>query len=118
MLNYIIVPAIMDVEDVTVEYSDGVTASFTCTAFGGDNEELVFTWIPPNDATDFDDNTQVETMNADNSTTSTITTLTLSLSDRMQVYTCNVAYADFPDGQEDSIATLNISKPVMTLFNS
>ena len=106
----------MDVEDVTVEYKDDLTASFTCTAFGGDNEELVFTWITPNDATNFDANTQVETLNADNSTTSTIITLPLSLSDRMQVYACDVAYDGFPDRDAESSATLNIGK-IITIYH-
>ena len=106
----------MDVEDVTVEYKDDLTASFTCTAFGGDNEELVFTWITPNDATNFDTDTQVETLNADNTITSTITTLPLSLSDRMQVYACDVAYDGFPDRDDESFATLNIGK-IITIYH-
>ena len=102
----------MDVEDVTVEYSDDLTATFSCTASGGVNEDLVFTWNAPNDATDFNDRTRMETMNADNSITSTITTQPLSLSDRGEVYTCDVAYAGFPDRDSESFATLNIGKTI------
>ena len=106
----------MNVEDVTVEYSDDVTATFNCTAYGGVNEDLVFTWIAQNDATDFNDSTQVETMNADNCTTSTITTQPLSLTDRREVYICDVAYAGFPDRDGESFATLNIGKIIATLY--
>ena len=113
---FFIVPDIIELEDVTVAYSDDLTATFTCTAFGGVNEDLVFTWIAPNDATDFDDDTQVETLNADNTITSTITTLPLQLSDRMQIYTCDVAYDSFPNRDNESFATLNIGK-IITIYD-
>ena len=80
--SFFIVPAIMNVDDVTVKYSDDATATFSCTAHGGNDESLVFFWSPLNY---FNSDTQVETKNADNSTTSTITTHPLSLNDRMKV---------------------------------
>ena len=82
-------------------------ANFTCTAFGGDNEQLVFTWAS---SIGLNTDSQVETLNTDNTTTSTIANLPLSLSDRMQIYTCDVAYQGFPNRDTESFATLNIGK--------
>ena len=37
--------------DVTLEYSDDdLTATFTCTAFGGDGAMLDFTWLITSDS--------------------------------------------------------------------
>ena len=103
-----IVPTIlMGPEDTILEYRVMLTATFTCTAFGGDNAELIFTWTTL-DATEFDTNSRVEVDNADGSTTSTITTLPLSLSDRGKSYTCDVAYESDTSQEDEASATLNI----------
>lgn len=106
----IIVPAILvGPEDMVVEYSDVLTATFTCTAFGGDGAQLVFTWTHMG-GTGLNDTSKVEVENSDNSTTSTITTFSLSLSDRGNSYTCDVAYASDPSEEDEASATLNIGE--------
>ena len=89
-------------------YRDILRATFTCTAFGGDNTQLEFSWIAPNDATGFDTSTFVQYVNEDNSTTSNVSTLPLSLSDRGQSYTCDVAYEGVLGSDNEASATLNI----------
>ena len=107
----IIVPAIlMGPVDVTLEYRDVLTASLTCTAFGGDSAELIFTWISASGITGYNVSSNIEIQNSDNSTTSRITTLPLSLSDRGSRYTCDVAYASNPTEEVEASATLNIGK--------
>ena len=69
--------------NMTLEYSDDdLTATFTCTAFGGDGAMLVFTWSATDSTAGLDIYSQSETLNPDYSTTSTITTNTLTLADR------------------------------------
>ena len=80
----------MGPEDMILEYSDVLTATFTCTAFGGDNVELMFNWSPTG-AFNGDSLKQMINPN-DNSTTSTITTDPLTLNDRGETYSCNVEY--------------------------
>ena len=71
----------------------------------------MFTWIAPqNGGTQFNASSRVEVENSDNSTTSTITTNPLSLSDRGNSYTCDVAYASNPTQEDEASATLNIGK--------
>ena len=107
----------MPPEDVTIVYSDVLTATFSCTAFGGDDAELTITWITPSDITGFNDSSRVDTRNADNSTTSSITTLPLSLSDRGEMYTCDVVYAGAPTDQDDEAsATLNIGEILFSQY--
>ena len=94
---------------MTLEYSDDdLTATFTCTAFGGDGAMLDFTWLTYSPA-GFDASSQSETLNPDNSTTSTITTNTLTVDDSGSEYTCDVMYQS---GSEvnDATASLNIGK--------
>ena len=88
---YLLVPAIlMGPEDMILEYSDVLTATFTCTAFGGNDAELLFNWNP---TAGFNDDSLKQMINPnDNSTTSTITTDPLTLSDRGETYSCNVEY--------------------------
>ena len=76
---------------MTLEYSDDLTATFTCTAFGGDGAMLDFTWSTDSTA-GLNTSSQSETLNPDNSVTSTITTNTLTLADRDSEYTCTVIY--------------------------
>ena len=68
--------------NTTLEYSDSLIASFTCTAFGGNDSEIVFLWLMIDvfsDEPQNNFNSTVETLNADNSITSTATTSTLSV---------------------------------------
>ena len=96
--------------DVTLEYRDVLTASFTCTAFGGDSSQLIITWISASGITGYNASSNIEIQNSNNSTTSRITTLPLSLSDRGSRYTCDVAYASDPAEEVEASATLNIGK--------
>ena len=95
---------------MTLEYGDVLTASFTCTAFGGDSAQLIFTWIYRSGITGYNASSNIEIQNSDNSTTSRITTLPLSLSDRGGQYTCDVAYASDPAEEVEASATFNIGK--------
>ena len=98
---------------MTLEYSDDdLTATFTCTAFGGDGAMLVFIWLT-NSATGFNTSSLRETLNPDNSTTSTITTNTLTVDDSGSDYTCDVMYQG-GSGVSDATATLNIGKYIIT----
>ena len=93
---------------MTLEYSDDLTTTFTCTAFGGDGAMLVFTWSTDSPA-GLDTSSQSETINPDNSATSTITTYTLTLADRDSEYTCSVAYEGSSLGNEET-ATISVGK--------
>ena len=97
---------------MTLEYSDTLTATFTCTAFGGDGAQLVFAWAPA--AAFVVSDSQMEEMNADNSTTSTITTNPLTLSDRGDTYTCEVEY-EGSSSDSGSEAVVNIGEPLTKL---
>ena len=94
---------------MTLEYSDDLTATFTCTAFGGDGAMLVFTWSAPDSTAGLDISSQRETLNPDNSITSTITTNTLTLADRDSMYTCAVAY-DGSSVENEETATISVGK--------
>ena len=107
------VPAILSGPmDVTVEYSDTLTASFSCTASGGNGTMLDFIWST-NSASGLDSATQADMVNTDGSITSTISTYLLELSDRGSEYTCDVSYSGSSEESEDS-ATLTIG----TLFTT
>ncbi|CAI8010587.1 Neural cell adhesion molecule L1 [Geodia barretti] len=102
-------PAIlMGPEDMILEYSDVLTATFTCTAFGGDNAPLTIDWLAPSDVTGLNISSKTEDINADNSTTSSITTLPLSLSDRGSMYTCDVTYEGAPSDDTEASASVDI----------
>lgn len=98
---------------MTLRYSDELTATFVCTAFGGENTQLVFTWNP---STKFDQAPLQPTENADKSTTSTITTLPLSLRDREGVCTCQVRFMNTLAFAEAS-ATLSIGEVTYFIYN-
>ena len=100
--------------DVTVEYSDTLTASFSCTAFGGNGTtiELEFAWST-NSGSGLNSASQADMDNPDGSITSTISTNILELSDRGSEYTCDVSYSGSSEESEDS-ATLTIG----TLFTT
>ena len=89
---------------MTLEYSDTLTATFTCTAFGGDGAQLEFEWTPENA---FDSSPETEDTNPDNST-STVTTNPLTLSERGDII-CEVDYTG-ASSQSQSSAVLNIGK--------
>ena len=99
---------------MTLEYIDDQTATFTCTAFGGNNAQLLFRWISD---IIFDTSSQQEMQNADNSTTSIVTTLPLSLASRGETYTCNVAYSHSPQSSSDATAALSIGEKILCLYN-
>ena len=93
---------------MTLEYSDDLTATFTCTAFGGNNSVLVLSWTHSAGAS-LNTDTESTTVNPDNSTTSTITTDTLTVEDRGSEYTCDVTY-DGSSSANEATATLSIGK--------
>ena len=95
---------------MTLEYSDDLTATFNCTAFGGDGGMLDFIWLT-NSPAGLDTSSQRETLNPDNSIISTITTNTLTPDDRGSMYTCTVAYDDSSVENEET-TTLNIGKVI------
>ena len=96
-----------------IQYSDDLTATLTCTAFGGDGVELMFSWFSPNNAVPFNADSQVEIVNEDYNTTSIITTNPLLLDHRGEMYACAVAYASNPSEENEVLATLNIGE-IMT----
>ena len=105
------VPAILrGPVDMTLEYRDGLTATFTCTAFGGDDAALKFDWLALDSVAGLNIDSENETTNA-NGTTSTITTNVLSLSDRGSEYSCQVEYVESAPGPPET-AVLNIGKIV------
>ena len=89
--------------DMTLEYSDTLTATFTCTAFGGDGAMLEFPWSTSGASV----GSQTETVNADNSTTTSLTTGPLNLNDRGSIITCEVRYSGGTEVDDDT-ATLYI----------
>ena len=109
------VPAILSGPmNTTLEYSDNLTASFTCTVFGGSGTDIVFLWYITNlydgePQNDF--NSIVETLNADNSITSTVITSTLSVGSVANIFEvfCCVHYNGSNDVDCEE-ATMNIGK--------
>ena len=102
---------------MTLEYSDTLTATFTCTAFGGDGAVLDFSWSPTDSPSGLNVPSEAENVNADNSTTSSITTNPLGLGDRGSRVTCDVMYEGETDISED-FGTLNIGKiSIITQLN-
>ena len=98
--------------DMTLEYSDDLTASFTCTAFGGNNSVLVLSWTH-SVGTSFNTDTENTIVNPDdNSYTSTITTDTLTLGDRGSQYSCDAEY-DGSSSANEATATLSIGKSLL-----
>ena len=102
------VPAILSGPvDMTLEYSDDLTVTFTCSAFGGNNSVLVLSWTHSAGA-NLDTDTESTTVNPDNSTSS-ITTDILTLGARGSNYTCDVTYNGSSSANE-ATATLSIGK--------
>lgn len=92
---------------MTLVYSTMLTTTLSCTAFGGNGAQLEFIWTSTVGGLDQD--TQIETLNEDNSTTSTISTMILTV-ENIGRYICDVAYQSSPDDTDDLSATINISK--------
>ena len=106
-----IVPAILSVKDVTVEYSDSLTASFSCNAFGGNNSAINIDLIPPSGSSGLNESSRTVMTNGDGSTTLTISTNQLTLADRGSEYTCDVSYQGAPSEQDnEDLAILYIGK--------
>ena len=100
--------------NVTLEYSDNLTASFTCTAFGGSGTDIVFLWYITNlydGGPQNDFNSIVEIFNADNSITSTATTSTLSVGTVANIFDilCCVHY-NGSNAEHCEEAIMNIGK--------
>ena len=93
-----------------LEYSDVLTATFTCTTFGGDDAPLAIDWLSPAGVTGLNISSRIDGINADNSTTSSITTLPLSLSDRGSMYACDVTYEGAPSDVTDALASVDIGE--------
>ena len=93
---------------MTLEYSDDLTATFSCTTFGGNNSVLVLSWTHSAGAS-LNADTESTTVNSDNSYTSTITTDTLTLGARGSEYICEVEY-DGSSEENEATATLSIGK--------
>ena len=74
---------------MTLEYRYGLTATFTCTAFGGEGAMLEFDWLASDSVAGLNIDSENEATNENGSTTSTITTNVLSLSDRGSEYSCH-----------------------------
>ena len=95
---------------MTLEYSDDdLTATFTCTAFGGDGAMLDFTWSDTDSPAGLDISSQSQILNPDNSVTSTITTNTLTVGDSGSEYSCDVMYQGGSE-ESEAMATLNIGE--------
>ena len=108
------VPAILSGPmDVTVEYSDTLTASFSCTASGGNGTTVEITWSDSIDSSGLNSTSRADMVNPDGSITSTISTNLLELSDGGSEYTCDVSYSGSSEENED-FATLTIG----TLFTT
>ena len=74
--------------DLTLEYSDNLTVTFTCTAaFGESSDEIEFYWFMTSWLPDF---TYDNTLNADNSVTQTITIIVFYPDHRETGVTCCV----------------------------
>ena len=95
--------------DMILEYSDDLTATFACTAFGGDDSTLQFDWDESYSNAGLNHDTELTISNTNNSVTSTITTNTLTLHDRGSEYVCEVEYQSGAFANMNT-ATLNIGK--------
>ena len=91
--------------NLTLEYSDVLTATFMCTAFGGSGVEIFFVWTTTDLHTRF---TSGDTLNANDSVTSTAIMTTHFLENREYDYTCCVSYVSAQENCET--ATITIGK--------
>ena len=116
MFTIYIVPAILSMTDVTVEYRDSLTASFSCNVFGGNNSAINIDLIPPSGSSGLNESSRTVMTNADGSTTLTISTNQLTLADRSSEYTCAVSYQGAPSVQDnEDFAMLYIGELFSTL---
>ena len=116
LIQYHPVPAILSMKNVTVEYSDSLTASFSCNAFGGNNSAIDIDLIPPSGSSGLNQSSRTVMTNQDGSTTLTISTNQLTLDDRGSEYTCDVSYQGAPSGQDnEDVAMLYIGMLFFTL---
>ena len=99
-------------EDMTLEYRDVLTATFTCTAFGGDAAQLEIRWgTSESDVTGFNSSSRTFANNSNGSYTSSITTLSLSLTDRGDMFTCRASYESASiSNAAEARATLSIGE--------
>ena len=98
--------------DLTLEYRDGLTATFTCTAFGGSGAEIEFLWktiTPPFGTQQTGFNFTVETLNANGSITSIATTDILSVEDMANFFLCCVRF-NGNNAENCETATISIGK--------
>ena len=103
-------------KNVTVEYSDSLTASFSCNAFGGNNSAIDIDLIPPSGSSGLNQSSRTVMTNQDGSTTLTISTNQLTLDDRGSEYTCDVSYQGAPSEQDnEDVAMLYIGMLFFTL---
>ena len=99
-----------------MEYSDSLTASFSCNAFGGNNYLINIDLIPPSGSSGLNESSRNVMTNLDGITTLTISTNQLTLADRGSEYTCDVSYQVAPSGQDnEDFAMLYIGKLFFTL---
>ena len=117
LIQYHPVPAILSMMDVTVEYSDSLTASFSCNAFGGNNSAININLTPPSGSSGIINESSRSVMNnPDGSTSLTISTNQLTLADSGGEYTCDVSYQGAPSGGDnEDVAMLYIGKLFFTL---
>ena len=116
LIQYHPVPAILSVKDVTVEYNNTLTASFSCNAFGGNNSAINIDLIPPSGSSGLNESSRTVMTNSDGSTTLTISTNKLTLADRGSEYTCDVSYQGAPSEQDnEDFAMLYIGMLFFTL---
>ena len=102
--------------NITQEYGEDLTATFTCTAFGGNDAEIVFVWNPQ-----FVFFSTVESFNADGSITSTANTIIPFIhfmGNRTGLYSCCVYFYGSSIDQNCDTATITIGKiDFETLFS-
>ena len=116
MFTIYIVPAILSVKDVTVEYRESLIALFSCNAFGGNKSAINIDLIPPSGSSGLNESSRTVMTNGDGSTTLTISTNQLTLADRGSEYTCAVSYQGAPSEQDnENFAMLYIGKLFSTL---
>ena len=92
----------------TQEYGEDLMATFTCTAFGGNDAEIVFVWYPQ-----FVFFSTVESLNADGSITSTASSIIPFIhfmGNRTGLYSCCVYFHGSSIDQNCDTATISIGK--------
>ena len=103
------VPAILSGPmDLYLKYSENLMATFTCTAFGGSGIEIEFSWSATKSSIGF--SSLVETLNDDDSITSTVTTNVFSPEDSGGEYRCAVNFNGSNTYESSETATLGIGK--------